>query len=550
MLKSVSVRNFALVDALDIDLAGGLTVITGESGAGKSILLDALTLVLGSRAQRSKIRPGAKSLEVCAEFDIGDRGDLHQIMTEQALPDGDAANSILVRRTANADGRSRAFVNGSPVTLSVVESLTQSLIDIHGQNEHRELHDRANQRRLLDEFGGDAALVNAVATAYDEFRERADELTSLEAKINADRERRELLTYQIGELEALGEAIGTFEALSKEHKRQTQAVDILTTIDTALTDLRDSVLPSTSRIGDALDRLDDESTHLDAARELTTGAVAHLDELIDALRHYQDQVPTDPAELERVEASLSALHEISRKHRVAPERLAQHLDELRQALGSMTADEEQLEPLQLALAEARQTFDAKADELTAARERSAAPFASEIAKVMNQLGLAGGAIEVTFEPQESRYGKEAVEFLVTTNPNYPAGRLGDIASGGESARISLAVQVVAAERSALPCLILDEADVGVGGTTADVLGRLLRRLAETTQVIVITHAPQMAALGQTHLKVVKTSEQDTMIEALGSDARVEELARMLGGRAITNETRTFARTLLDEASAE
>ncbi len=550
MLKSLSVRNFALVDALDIDLDGGLTVITGESGAGKSILLDALTLVLGSRAQRSKVRPGAASLEVCAEFDIGNRDDLHQIMSDQALPEGDTTNSILVRRTANADGRSRAFINGSPVTLTVVESLTQSLIDIHGQNEHRELHDRANQRRLLDEFGVDAALVKDVAAAYDEFRSRADELAALEAKINADRERRELLTYQIGELEALGDTIGTFEALSIEHKRQTQAVDILTTIDAALTDLRDAVLPSTSRIGDSLKRLDDESTHLDAARELTAGAVAHLDELIDALRHYQDQVPTDPTELEAIEASLSALHEISRKHRVAPERLAQHLDELRQTLGSMTADEAQLEPLVHALDEARQAFDSRASELSAARERSAEPFAKAIAQVMNQLGLTGGSIEVTFEPHESRDGKEAVEFLVTTNPNYPAGRLGDIASGGESARISLAVQVVAAERSALPCLILDEADVGVGGTTADVLGRLLRHLAETTQVIVITHAPQVAALGQTHLKVVKTSEQDTTIEALEIEARVEELARMLGGRAITDETRTFARTLLDEASAE
>ena len=544
MLKSLTVRNFALVDALDIDLDAGLTVITGESGAGKSILLDALTLVLGRRAQRSKIRPGAKSMEVCAEFDIDSRADLQTILDEQALPGGDEPDAILVRRTANTDGRSRAFVNGSPVTLPIIESLTRPLIDIHGQHEHQELHDRENQRRLLDEYGVDPILLKTVAANHAAYIERERELAALETRIAADQERRDLLTYQIGELEALGETIATFTKLSQEHRRQNQAVDILTTLDHALVDLNDTVLPSTVRIGDAMARVDDDSPHLDAARELATGAIAHLDELIDALRRYQEQIPTDPAELDRIESSLSALHEISRKHRVDPERLPEHLDSQRDALASISADEKQLEPLRASLAAARSAFDESADELSAARRRAAPPFGDAIGQVMNELGLAGGSIEVTFHPQESAHGKEAVEFLVTTNPNFPAGRLGDIASGGESARISLAVQVVAAARSALPCLILDEADVGVGGTTADVLGRLLRRLAETTQVIVITHAPQVAALGHTHLRVVKTSDQDTVIETLGTDERIEELARMLGGRAITDETRTFARSLL------
>ncbi len=545
MLKALNIRDFALVAELDIEFDAGLTVITGESGAGKSILLDALSLVLGARAKRSQIRPGAAACDVSAEFDVSDQIPTRRALAELAmLADGDDA-SCLVRRAAG-EGRSRAFVNGVPATLAVLQSLTEPLIDIHGQSEHRQLLERDVQRRLLDDFGVDPALVAAVAESYRDQVAAMTELAGQRTAVEQARERVSLLRYQVDELTALGDAIHRVDELTATHKRLSGAQELLATAGAAATELDEDLIARVARLADRLDRADDEHPNLRTALELATSAQTYLEEAAAELRRYLDSFPTDDSELAEIDAALAAIHDVARKHRIGAAQLSGRLTELGGELDSLTTDEASLDDLTATAAAATARVQAAGEALSKARRKAAAPFSARVTETLAKLGLKAASLAIEFAAAESAAGLESVEFKVTTNPRYPAGGLADIASGGELSRISLAIQVVAAERSSLPCLILDEADVGVGGVTADVLGRLLLRLSKNTQVIIITHAPQIAALGDAHLKVLKTGDQDTVIEVLDCAERVEELARMLGGRTVTDDSRAYAKTLLAE----
>ena len=544
MLRSLHISNFALVAELDIEFGPGLTVITGESGAGKSILLDALALVLGARVRRSQLRPGAAACDVSAEFDVGEHPQCRSALAALDLLAPDDERACLVRRWAS-EGRSRAFVNGVPITLGTLRSVTAPLVDIHGQSEHRQLLLRETQRRLLDEFGVSAALLQTVADDHRTRERHIERLAQARAEAEQGAERRSLLRYQVDELRALGDSVGRAAELAAEHKRLQRAQELLTTAGAAQTELEEVLVGQVARLADRLERAEDEP--LAAATELVLSAQTHLEEALGELRSYLASFPEDDSRLAELDGELTTLHDMARKHGVALSDLGRRLTELAAELANSTEQAEQVGALEAAAAAASKRFQTSAEALSSQRRAAAGPFCAEVNAVLAELGIADAALQVRFAPAESAAGLEQVEFSVRTNPRLPAGPLAAIASGGELARISLAIDVVAAARSKLPCLILDEADVGVGGTGADVLGRMLRRLSANTQVIAVTHAPQIAALGDHHLKVSKTSAHDTAIDVLSGTERAEELARMLGGRTVTEDSRAYARTLLAEA---
>ena len=543
MLKQLTVRNFALVTALDIEFAPGLTVITGESGAGKSILLSALALVLGERAATANVRPGAASCEVAADFELNPNGAAWRYLEARELMDAHEPNRCLVRRVV-AGGRSRAFVNGAPVNLGALQALCEPLVDIYGQHEHRSLLERSVQLSLLDDYAAAGAQATAVRDAHRLWQTRQSELETALGRAQGNSERLDLLRYQADELKALAVQEGEFEALTAQRKRLAAASDIRATVASHTTALDDDLIPRLARGASDLEAIDDSHPALDAAQRQLQAARVEAEEALTELRDYYDAVPEDAAALAEVDERLDLIHDVARKHRVAPASLARHAGEVAAELDALDAGTERLDELQAACRAAETAYDEAAAKLSKARHRAAPAFAKEVGAALEELKLPDATLEVEFTPTRNERGLEAAGYLVRTNPQYPPAALRDIASGGELARIGLAIEAVAAQRSALPCLVLDEADVGVGGATADRLGRMLRRLAEHAQVVCVTHAPQVAALGDTHLRVMKSSGSEVVIDHLDAAERVEELARMLAGRRVTEETRDYARTLL------
>jgi len=545
MLKSLHVRDFALVRELEIQFEPGLTVITGESGAGKSIILGALGLVLGDRASTDNLRPGATRAEVTAEFDLAGNPQTLEALRERSLDDPDQPGRCLVRRTLGAEGRSRAFINGTPVNLTELRALTGPLIDVHGQHENQRLADPAVQLELLDDYGVDGALKRACATAFRAWRDAARRLSDLAERVRANEDRRTLLTYQLDELGAAAPAPGEFESVTTEHRRMSQAETLLGVVQLAL-----EAIENESALGAALkhlERLDDEHPRLTGGIETLRAALDLTSDASRDLSAYAASLELDPEALAELDERLSVLHALARKHRVEPETLSELVDTLASELESLSTDRSELTRLEREMGGLKARYRELAGTLGEQRRRAADEFAAAVSGCMNTLGIRGGALSLVFRACEAAHGLESVEFHVITNPKYPAAPLKQIASGGEQARISLAIQTVAAEKSALPTLVLDEADVGVGGTTADVVGRLLRALADHTQVLCVTHAPQVAALGQHHMRVHKDEAQDTQIDALPNAGRVDELARMLAGAGITEKSRDYARNLLKEA---
>lgn len=546
MLKQLTVRNFALVDAIDIEFAPGLTVITGESGAGKSILLNALELVLGRRAAANVIRPGAVLCEVAGDFEVERDSSAWRYMQERDLLDAMAPVRCLVRRTLGS-GRSRAFVNGAPVNLGALQALCGPLVDVYAQQEHRLLLSPSVQLTLLDDYASASAEAQAVGAAFRAWQMAQDELEAARRQADGERTRKDLLAYQAEELRALAPESGEFEALEVQRKRLAAASDIRAAVNGHTSALDDAVIPSLARAGNDLEAVDDEHPALLSGCEHLRAARADAEEALAELRTYFDAVPEDAEALAAAERRLDALHDVARKHRVSPAELPRHAAQVEAALASLTAGAQQLDALQAACHAREQAYCEAASRLSALRRKAAAGFAGEVGAKMAELRLDDAVLEVEFIAARNERGLESARYLVTTNPDYPAAPLKDVASGGELARIGLAIEAVAAERSALPCLVLDEADVGVGGATADVLGRMLRRLARCAQVICVTHAPQVAALGDTHLLVSKTGTRRTAIERLDDASRLEELARMLAGQRITGKTRDYAKALLDGA---
>ncbi len=545
MLKHLTVQDFALVARLDLDLAAGLTVITGESGAGKSILLSALSLVLGERASTDLVRPGTGRADVHAEFDLRGQADIAATLEALELQDPDQPELCLVRRTIGADGRSRAFVNGAPVTLQVLRNITEGLVDLHGQHDNLRLADRNVQLTLLDDFAGTEGERARVGKLFRSIKAKQQEAQALRTLLERDADRAELLRYQLEELDALGLTPGEFERLEAEQKRLSR-VDTYLAITQAGMDGIDE-LDVLRSVGRKLEDIDDSHTSLASARQTLHDALGLLDDAHAELRRYAEALESDPERLQTVDERLGEIHALARKHHIPPAELAGLGERLASELDGMAADSSALDALTKEIDTLTADYDDAAKKLSSKRKRAAGKFDKEVTATIRKLALPKASLEGRFESARGETGIDAFEFWVTTNPKYPAGPLQKIASGGELARISLAIQVTAARTSHLPCLILDEADVGVGGTTADTVGRMLRDLGAHTQVLCVTHAPQVAALGDHHLLVRKTEDQDTEIRALNSEDRLAEVARMLAGADVTDKTRDYAAALLAEA---
>lgn len=544
MLNQLTIRNYVLVDHLDIGFAPGLTGITGESGAGKSILLGALGLLMGERARTDSVRPGTDKADVSAEFALRKDSALHQkLLTDELIEAND--DCCLVRRIVSAEGRSRAFINNVPVTVNYLKEATEHLVDVQDQDQHQRLSDRNVQRSMLDEYAEAKPLAEKVSTLWRAWQSSAAEIARLQSAIADKEDRKNLLSYQIEEFDAVGLVDGELANLEIEHKRLSQAQSILAELAQVQASMEN--LDDLRQASKMLEGIDDNHAALDAGAETLNSALALIDDANRDLRQYAQQVIVDPQTLTDTGARLEQIYDLARKHRVQPERLAEHAQSLRKEFDAIASDRSSLEQLTAQEAEQQGAFEEQATKLSSLRTKKAKSFESAVDEQMHALGIKEGELSIVFHPQQSEHGLEQIEFHVRTNKRFGAGPLNRIASGGEQTRINLAIQIVAAQRSQLPCLILDEADVGVGGTTADTVGRILRDLAERSQVICVTHAPQVAARSHNHMCVVKR-EAETDITVLNFEQRVEELARMLAGADVTDKTRDYAQTLLDEAS--
>jgi len=558
MLTHIHVRNLAIVDEIEVEPGTGMTALTGETGAGKSILVDALGLVLGDRADSSIIRHGSERAEISAGFNVHGNTAVNAWLAGQEL---DMDGECHLRRIINREGRTRGYINGQPVPMQSLRELGEQLVDIHGQHEHQSLLRTTVQRQLLDAFGGHQDLLDKVAGLYGEWKSAQAELDSC-VQNGADRDARlDLLRYQLQELESLGLGSAEINAIDEEHARQANAGRLLEACQQGLsrldTDERNSAYSLITRTQDDLNKL----VHLDsrletAARNLSEASVL-VQESISSLRQYADRLEIDPQRLQWLEERIGILHDLARKHRCSTEELPGIEEQLRRELDSIEHADQRREVLQIKLTGLEQSCLGTAKQLSGKRKKTARTFGKQITDAMQTLGMAGGIFEVSVGPRKDRsfgrHGMDDIEFLVSANKGQPLQALGKVASGGELSRISLSIQVICAGSDTIPTLIFDEVDSGIGGGVAEIVGEKLRGLGAQRQILCVTHLPQVAALADHQIQVTKlSSDNDTRIRirTLGVEERVDELARMLGGVKITRQTREHAREMLKQGQRQ
>ncbi len=555
MLTHIHIWNFAIVEQLDLELEAGLTVLTGETGAGKSILLDALNLALGDRADTSVIRHGADKAEISVTFQTAEGSEAEAWLAAHAL---ESANECIIRRVISTNGPSRAFINGKPVPAQNLRELGEMLVDLHGQHEHQSLLRRDNQRQLLDDYAGHGELLSELDSLYQQWQEKQATLAQLRQAASDRDARLELLRYQVQELEALALEEGELVELENEHQRLANASRLLQSSHQVLQQLENEEQSAiTARLHQCttdIRQLAGTDPALESVAELLETAAIQADEAAGELRHYLDSLELDPVRLESVEQRLASIQDLSRKHRISAEELPALLPALQQELSGLEQADVRAEQLQQEVEKAGAAYRSQAAKLSRSREKAAKTLAKAVTDSMQTLGMEGGRFDIRLDPlaadSPSAQGMERVEFIVSANPGQPLKPLTKVVSGGELSRISLAIQVITAQNSRIPTLIFDEVDVGIGGRVAEIVGQLLRTLTAHRQVICVTHLPQVAALGHHHLLVSKTASHDntvSRIQPLAEEQRVEELARMLGGIEITAQTRSHAREMIARA---
>jgi DNA repair protein RecN (Recombination protein N) len=553
MLTRLHIRNFAIVDEAMIEFRDGMTVLTGETGAGKSILVDAIGLVIGERGSGSLVRSGCDRAEFSAEFDVSQHDDARRWLVDQAL---DAEFDCLIRRVIGADGRSRAFINGNPVTLQNLKSLGEILLDIHGQHFHQSLVRRSVQRDLLDHFGAHAQLRAATDAVFREWQALSGQWQELE-DANRDRVARlELLEFQSGEFASLNMKPDEFTELQDERRVLMNAGRLADAVNDAIRAIYDGepdnahrMLAEATRAIEAASNFDDR---LQPVAMLLTDAGIQVSEAHDSLRRYADSLDADPQRHDQVEERLAAIQAVARKHRVEPDELQQVGERVNEQLLALQNAESIGAELAVKSRLAEQAYREAATKLTAARHKAAKLLASAVCTAMADLGMTGGAFEVRLatsaEPRAA--GTDEIEYLISPNPGQAPMPLSKIASGGELSRMSLAIQVIAIDGSTIPTMIFDEVDSGVGGGVAEMVGRHLRDLGRTRQVLCVTHLAQVAGLADNHFRVVKITDglsTRIAINQLNDAERIEELARMLGGMKITKKTREHAAEMLSNS---
>ncbi|WP_104204876.1 DNA repair protein RecN [Billgrantia saliphila] len=550
MLTQLAIRDYAIVDSLDLELAGGMTAITGETGAGKSILLGALGLCLGERADAGSVRHGCERADLSARFDIATLPAARQWLAERELP----VDDCLLRRVVTTNGRSKAWINGQPATVADLKALGEHLVEIHGQHAHQALLREETHLRLLDDFAGQRTAVTELADTYRQWqsaRRRLKRLTETGDEVQA---RRQLLRYQVEELDAL--ALGEEELATLEHEQEQ-----LAHAEETLREAQFAAECCDSDEGGALALLNQAMHRLDPLPGSDRGSLAEvlamlgdariqIEEAARELHRFADATELDPERLAWVESRLGEVHRIARKHHVMPEELTALHQRLQSELDSLEGGEHDLEALRAEVEALRDAWREQARAIGEARRQAASRFGKAVQEQLAFLAMGKARFEVDVETRQTPQpdGMEAVRFLISANPGQPPRPLTKVASGGELSRISLAIQVVAARHSTIPSLVFDEVDVGISGATAEIVGQLLRRLGENGQVMTVTHLPQVAAQAHHHLHIEKQAKRNTTqtrMALLDEAGRVSELARMLGGVSLSDRTLAHAREMLD-----
>ncbi|GAB2519746.1 DNA repair protein RecN [Lysobacter humi (ex Lee et al. 2017)] len=556
MLTHLSLKQFAVVTAADLEFGPGLTVISGETGAGKSLLVDALGLLSGQRADSGVVRHGAERAELAADFDLADAGPARAWLHDNELDDADDAGRCQIRRVIRADGGSRAWINGRPATISQLTELAGHLVEIHGQHEHQALLSRASQMDLLDAFGRTEADRGAVSRAAADWSDLLRERERLAGQGDVS-DRVEWLQHQLDELEREDLEPASLEQLQVDHRRFGHSTALIASCDSAFARLGGEDGPSLSRVLQQvraeLVRAAEHEPRLVEVEGMLDLAAIQIDEALSALDRVRSDLDIDPDAFDALERRLGRIHELARKHRTPPDQLGARRDAIRAEVEGLRGAGERLERLDGEIATARSAWTAAAARLSEARRRAAAELAGSTTALMGELGMGGGVFDVAFEAtagdRPDPLGAERVEFMVSANPGQPLRPLRKVASGGELARISLAIEVASLGLDAVPTMVFDEVDTGIGGAVAHIVGQKLRALGAKRQALCVTHLPQVAAQGHAHYRVMKSATRgvtQSEVRALRPPEREEELARMLGGVELTREARAAAKRLLQD----
>ncbi|MCG7965179.1 MAG: DNA repair protein RecN [Candidatus Thiodiazotropha taylori] len=555
MLVQLQIHNLAVVSGMALELLGGLTALTGETGAGKSILIDALGLALGEKADNGLIRSGADRAEVTAQFDITNTPEAGQWLRQQDLDEGD---ECILRRSLNREGRSRCYINGRSVPMQQLQDLGDLLVEIHGQHAHQSLLKANHQRRLLDAYAGHTELSHQLAQHYKSYQKDLKRLQLLTAETEERASRMDLLRYQAEELAALDVSAEELISIEKEHSRLSHLEQIRTSCNQILSGLdgeQHSLRSQLSRSLELVSEIEQLDGSLKDPREMIDSALIQVDEALAFLRNYLNDIALDPSGLQQLEERLGLLHDASRKYRVKPNQLPEKLQQIQAEIGTLEGADETLSELASQVEAGHAAYLKLGEQLSKKRRTAAKRLSRVITDAMQTLGMPGGQFNVLLTPLETDQaganGLEQVDFQVSANPGLPLDLLSKVASGGELSRISLAIQVATIECGTTPTLIFDEVDVGIGGGVAEIVGQMLRKLSSNRQILCVTHLPQVAAQAMHHFQVQKTTQQkstSTDIARLDDDQRIQEIARMLGGIKITEQTLAHAQEMVTLAA--
>lgn len=555
MLTSLCIKNFAIVSALELDFSSGLTAFTGETGAGKSIMIDALMLALGGRADASVIRRGAETCDISACFQASPTSKPMQWLNEQDIANEEGL--IILRRVIHVEGRSKSYINGQPFPLQKLKELSEMLVDIHGQHQHQTLLQHGTHRDQLDQYANHKALLDKVENAYRQCQYLQQALQELDKDIPSETNL-EQLQQSLDELQQLAPEEGEMQALHEEHQLLHHARDYLEHMQCIKDHLSAEEHPNVCRqLHQILQRLaacPGEQTHIKNASELINSALIQCEETLNEIAAFSTQIQLDPERLYQLEERISELHQAGRKYHVDPNQLPAHARFLQEAMDALQHQDENKQRLKQELEASLNTYEKAALALRASRQQQAPLLAKAITTCIQTLGMPKGYITIDITPLDNRHihGLDKVEYKVCTNPGMAADTLVKVASGGELSRIGLAIHMITAQRATTPTLLFDEVDVGIGGVTAALVGQLLRELGTRLQVFCVTHQPQVASCAHHHFMVEKQSDNEqtfSSVICLTEPQKIDELARMLGGLTITEQTRSHARELLVQSHA-
>ncbi|MDY7026088.1 MAG: DNA repair protein RecN [Pseudomonadota bacterium] len=558
MLERLHIKDFVIIDRAQIELHGALNTITGETGAGKSIMLDALLLCLGAKAEAGQIRAGQKEAVITAEFSLGDNNSAQAWLSEASLDDPDDPEHCIIRRVLRESG-SKAYINGQAVTLQQLKALSEQLMYIHSQHEHQRLTKSAYQRELLDAYTDHKPLLEACQSHYQQWQEANDKFIALRDQQSELAQQKNFIEFQLQELEQLNPEADEFETLEEQFKQLSHSEEILANCQQASQWLTgddgssgnqnaEQILNQAQR---AIESIIKFAPRLKESADVLDSALINLQEASQQIEEYASSLELDPAELEAAESRLNSYNRLARKHGIQAEELSALFERLKTEYSAFDSPENDLASLEKSAKKSKSAYLSSAKQLSQSRQKAATQLATQVEAQVRQLGMVNGQfqIQISEATLPSAFGIDNIEFQVSLNPGQPLRPLGKTASGGELSRISLAIQVVAAEKTHMPSVCFDEVDVGIGGGVAEVVGELLQNLSRHTQILCITHLPQVAAHGHIHWLVRKSQTQEatqTQVQALSRQQRIEELARMMGGLTLTEQTLAHAQEMLDQ----